>query len=83
MEFRRSVMGNVQHNTPSERKKSPKQVVEFIMDIVGRNKDALLEIPPGARMPTVSQLMPSLAGRRPKIGPTMSGSFYEKNRPVF
>jgi hypothetical protein len=83
MEFRRSVMGNVQANISRERKKSAAQVVEFIMNIVGRNKDALMDVPPGAQMPTVSQLMPSMAGRKPKLGPTMSGSFYEKNRPVF
>ena len=80
MEFKRSVMGNVQGNAPSDRKKTPAQIVEFIMDIVGRNKNAMLEIPAGARMPTMSQVMP---GHGPKLGPSMSGSFYEKNRPVF
>jgi hypothetical protein len=81
MEFRRSITGPVQNtNMPSNRKKTAAQVTEFIMTIVGRNKDALLELPPGANIPLFSQMM---SPDRAKIGPSMSGSFYEKNRPVF
>ena len=81
MEFRRSLMG--QHNTkyPADSKKTPKEIIEFIMAIIGRNKDAIMEIPPGARLPQMSQYMP-MGVNRPRIGPTAAGSFYEKNRPV-
>jgi len=81
MEFRRSISGPVQStNMPSSRKKTAADVTEFIMTMVGRNKGALLELPPGASIPLFSQMM---SPDRAKIGPTMSGSFYEKNRPVF
>jgi hypothetical protein len=82
MELQRSILGGTQNTSmPSERKKTPKQIVEFVMNVIGRNKDAILEIPPGARMPAISQFLP-LDANKMKIGPTMSGGFYEKNRPV-
>jgi len=81
MEFRRSISGPTQTtNMPSERKKTAAQITEFIMNILSRNKGALLEMPPGSSIPLFSQMM---SPDRAKIGPTMSGSFYEKNKPVF
>jgi len=83
MEFKRSLMSSGEGTgMPSSRKKTSRQLIEFIMNIVGRNKNALLELPPGANMPAFSQMVPPLGSQAPKIGATMSGGFYEKNRPV-
>ena len=79
MEFRRSLMGQQGQKLPSEMKKTPKAIIEFVMDIVGRNKSAITEFPPNTRLPTVDNMLPSVG---PKIGPSMSGGWYEKNRPV-
>lgn len=82
MEFRRSLMGQANPNMPSEPRKTPKELIGFIMSTVGRNKGTLLELPPGARLPPFSTYLPSMGANRPRIGPTMSGGWYERNRPV-
>ena len=80
VEFKRSLMGNVSNDLPGERKKTANQIVEFIMDIVGKNKDVLLEVPQGVRLPLQSGPLTNL---QPRFGATMSGGFYEKNKPVY
>jgi hypothetical protein len=83
MEFRRSLMGQQNNpNMPSEMRKTPKAILEFVMGIIGRNKGAILEMPPGVKMPAFTSFMPPMGANRPKIGPTMSGGWYERNRPV-
>ena len=76
MEFKRSLLSSGEGTgMPSSRKKTARQLIEFVMNILGRNKNALLELPPGAKLPAFSQI--------PQLGATMSGGFYEKNRPVY
>jgi len=83
MEFKRSLLASGQGTgMPSSRKKTARQLIEFIMNTVGRNHNALLELPPGARLPAFSQLVPQLGSQMPRLGATMAGGFYEKNRPV-
>jgi hypothetical protein len=83
MEFRRSLMGFHNPNLPSEMKKTPRDIIDFIMSIVSRNKGSILEMPPGVRIPAMAHFLPPLGLNKPMIGPTMSGSWYEKNRPVY
>jgi len=84
MEFKRSLISsNKGIGMPSDRKKTAANIIEFIMNVVGRNQNMLLELPPGARLPAFSQLMPPIGSPMPRLGATMSGSFYEKNRPVY
>lgn len=84
MEFKRSLLSSGDgRGMPSSKKKTAKQLIEFIMNIVGRNKNAILELPPGAKLPTFSQVVSQFGSRTPRLGATMSGGFYEKNRPVY
>jgi hypothetical protein len=83
MEFKRSLLASGDgKGMPSSRKKTARDLIEFIMETVGRNENALLELPPGARLPAFSQLVPQLGSQAPRLGATMAGGFYEKNRPT-
>jgi hypothetical protein len=84
MEFKRSLLSSSMGvGMPSDKKKTAANIVEFIMNVVGRNENVMLELPPGARLPAFSQLMPPIGSPMPRLGATMAGSFYQANRPVY
>lgn len=56
--------------------KSPKDIIDFIMAILENSRSGLIQ--PQQDMPNA----PSVPVNRPKVGPTGSGGYYEKNRPA-
>lgn len=58
--------------------KTPKEVTDFIMAILSNSKSGMVQPQPSG----LSVHMPNKPLNRPRIGPTASSSYYEKNRPV-
>lgn len=56
--------------------KSPKDIIDFVMMVLENSKGGSIQLQPDA----VSSPLPPM--NRPKVGPTGSGGYYEKNRPA-
>jgi hypothetical protein len=73
-DFQQAINGptNQQYNAM----KSPKNIIDFIMKVLKTSKQGIVH-------PQVNQtLQPPRPVNRPKMGPSASGGYYEKNRPV-
>jgi len=75
----RAVMGEPNVELPAERVTSPKQVINFILKILGNSKTGFVELPGNFQVPPESLTLPLLSkARNPRIAPTASGSFYSR-----
>ena len=64
-------------NLPTELIATPRGVVKFIVDTLTNNRK--LELLPVEGLP-LTPYNPTIPSNRPKIGPTLSGGYYETNR---
>lgn len=82
VEFRNSLMNNNPVKKPSgDLKKTPSSIIEFITGIVKRNRDIITDVPQSANMPQITSILQPMGLNKPRVGPSMPGSWYEKNRP--
>jgi len=58
--------------------KTPKELIDFIMVVLQNSKSGMVQPQPHGTTVT----MPNKPLNRPRMGPTASSSYYEKNRPA-
>lgn len=75
-DLQRSVFGPTQNNVHLAAK-TPQEIIEFIVKVLSASKDGTIQ--PSSVVP--SMFSHNAVANRPKTGPTMSGSYYEKNKP--
>jgi hypothetical protein len=68
---------NRSKSLPTELVATPRKMVEFIIDTL--TDDRKLELLPVSGMP-LTPYNPMMPSNRPRIGPTLSGGYYETNR---
>lgn len=79
-DFHRSVQGHIDSELNNEMRKSVNDIINFIVNILKQHKNSVERIPFGTQIPGFSQFMPPFNKKKPLVGPTASGSLYEKNK---
>jgi hypothetical protein len=76
-EFQRAIAGPTPNSVAND-SKNPKEIVDFVLKVLAASKSG--QIRPQPQMPL--QPSPRAIINRPKMGPTMSGGYYEGNKPA-
>lgn len=82
-DFKRSLRGQVSGLSGHESRYTPSEIAKFVADLLSTTRDGAIDkMPPGTTTPSPSSLVGDGGVNRPSIGPTASGGYYERNRPV-
>lgn len=76
-DLQRAIYGPAPHSL-STNMKSPADIIEFVVKVMKNSQDGMVHPSPAGYVPG-----PDNANiNRPKLGPTQSGGYYEKNKPA-